>query len=49
MPTLAVLLSVVVVVNFFVTTVMFITPDPEAVTVWLETFLGNVTAATLEP
>ena len=45
LPTLSVLLSAVVVVNFFLTVCMFLTPDPETTSEWLLLFTSNVTNA----
>ena len=45
LPTLSVLLSAVVVINFFFTICMFLTPDPETTSAWLLLFTSNVTNA----
>lgn len=47
LPTVSVLLSAVVVINFFFTVCMFLTPDPETTSEWLLLFTSNVTNALL--
>ena len=48
LPVASVLLGSVVVVNFFATVVMFLTPDPQAMTDYLVYFTGNLTNAVLD-
>ena len=47
LPTVSVLLSAIVVINFFFTVCMFLTPDPETTSKWLLLFTSNVTNALL--